>query len=813
MSGETAAMSAEEYRRFLDAKAAVAPQGGIIVTAAELNPHLKPHARVAAQWAMAGGRRAIFSAFGLQKTTTQLEIMRLMLKHHGGKALIVCPLGVRQEFIRDAQRYFPDEYALGPRFIRRTEDAADTGLYLTNYESVREGKLDPRSFTAVSLDEASCLRGLGGTKTFREMMGYFEGSGIYRFVATATPSPNDYIELLAYSAFLDVMQVSEAKTRFFKRNSEKADHLTIMPSKAREFWLWVCTWALFITKPSDVDPAFSDEGYDLPPLDVRWHEVPSDHDATIPNRDGQPPLFPDSAIGLVEASREKRASMATRISKMLDLIREAPDDHVVLWHDLEDERRAIKAAVPATVEVYGTQDLEERERRVLAFGDGEIKYLASKPILTGSGTNLQHHCHRELFLGISYKFNDLIQAIHRVYRFGQTQRVRIDLIYSEAEREIKRRVEQKWLQHNELVRQMTAIVREYGLTGVALAQELRRSIGVQRQEVSGRAFRLIQNDSIEECTRLEGDSVHLILTSIPFSTMYEYSPSLNDFGHNETNEAFWAQMDFLTPHLYRVLKPGRMAVIHVKDRIVPGGINGLGFQTVYPFHCDAITHYQRHGFAYLGMHTVATDVVRENAQTYRLGWSEQCKDGSRMGCGMPEYLLLFRKPPTDRSNGYADEPVLKAKPESLTPDGRVIPYDYDAGEVIPGTGYSRARWQIDAHGVQRSSGNGLLTIEEIQSLPHAEIYKRWRAESLSHIYDYERHVRLGEELERDKRLPSGFMLMPPHSRHQNVWTDVARMRSLNMTQQSKGRELHLCPLQFDIVERVINQLSMPGEKV
>src|SRR5687767_6925355 len=189
------------------------------------------------------------------------------------------------------------------------------------------------------------------------------------------------------------------------------------------------------------------------------------------------------------------------------------------------------------------------------------------------------------------------------------------------------------------------------------------------------------------------NSVDLILTSIPFSSQYEYTPSYNDFGHSESNAEFFKQMDFLTPELLRVLQPGRIAAIHVKDRIVPGGMTGLGFQTVYPFHCKCIEHYTSHGFAYIGMKTIVTDVVRENNQTYRLGWTEQCKDGSKMGVGMPEYLLLFRKPPSDTSNSYADDPVVKQKKL----------WDKKIDEWINPNGYSRARWQIDAHGFMRSS--------------------------------------------------------------------------------------------------------------
>lgn len=277
----------DPYLDFLRRKVPSAPATGFEVDLGDVNPRLPPHARAIVPWLLSGGRRALFASFGLQKTVTQLEAVRLAAQHADGVGLIVIPLGVRQEFRRDAVQHLG--WKEPPRFIRSIEECDSTGVYLTNYETVRDGKIDPRHFAASSLDEAACLRGFGGTKTFREFMRLFAGDGKtlnervrsagvrYRFVATATPSPNDYIELLAYAAYLDIMDVSAAKTRFFKRDSTKADQLTIHPHKEREFWLWVASWALFITKPSDLGPEYSDDGYVLPELDLRWHEVPSDH--------------------------------------------------------------------------------------------------------------------------------------------------------------------------------------------------------------------------------------------------------------------------------------------------------------------------------------------------------------------------------------------------------------------------------------------------------------------------------------------------------------------------------------------------------
>ena len=469
------------YEAFLKKKVQLDEGCGFDVPREEVNPILKPHQIDSVLWAVRGGRRAVFSSFGLGKTLTQLEIVRLILKYSGGgRGLIVVPLNVRGEFKRDAGLL-----GLKVTFVRSHEDAAADGIYLTNYESVRDGKFNPAGFKVVSLDEGSILRGLGGTKTFREFMRLYEGSSTYRFVATATPSPNEYIELLAYAAFLGIMDVGQAKTRFFKRNSEKADQLTIHPHKEREFWLWIASWALFVQRPSDL--GHSDDGYQLPPLDIRWHEIPTDHASAGQEKDGQRRLLREAALGVVDASREKRDSLGGRIRKLMEIRAEDPKAHRILWHDLEAERAALEASIPTAVSIYGTQDLEDREQAIADFSNGKIQELSAKPIIAGSGCNFQRHCSWAIFLGIGFKFNDLIQAIHRIQRFLQTKPVRIDFIYTEAEREIRKQLERKWVQHNELVANMTSIIREYGLSSAAMAGSLTGLLGSSGAKRAARA--------------------------------------------------------------------------------------------------------------------------------------------------------------------------------------------------------------------------------------------------------------------------------------------------------------------------------------
>jgi hypothetical protein len=434
--------------------------------------------------------------------------------------------------------------------------------------------------------------------------------------------------------------------------------------------------------------------------------------------------------------------------------------------------------------------LEERERRIVGFGDGEFRVLSTKPVIAGSGCNFQRHCHREIFAGIGFKFNDFIQAIHRVQRFQQPHPVRIDIVYSEAEREVLRTLQTKWQQHEELVQNMSEIIKRYGLSHLAMQETLARSIGVQRIEVKSDLFTVANNDCVEEAKLQPEASVDLIVTSIPFANHYEYSPSYNDFGHTGDNDHFWVQMDYLTPELLRILKPGRIYACHVKDRILFGNVTGAGAPTVSPFHCEAIMHGRKHGFDYMGLITIVTDVVRENNQTYRLGWSEQCKDGTKMGVGSPEYVVLFRKPQTDRSKGYADVPVAKSK-----------------------TDYTRAHWQVDAHAFWRSSGNRQITAEELAVLGPDKLASMFTKYSLQNVYDYEFHIRIGEELEARGALPSTFMSLAPGSHHPDVWHDVTRMLTLNSDQSRRAGEKHVCPLQFDIVDRLIDRYSNKGERV
>jgi len=795
-----------DYEKFLKNKVVIAPEFGMDVSNLQLTPKLFPHQKDIVHFCLKGGRRAIFASFGLGKTFMQLEIAKQIILETGRPFLIVCPLGVAGEFKRDNRKL---ETGYDIDYITDTDDfeTPNIQIYLTNYERIRKGDVNADWFGGVSFDEASILRNLQ-TETTNYVLNHFRKIK-YRFVATATPTPNDYIEILNYADYLGVISRGHALTRFFQRDSQKAGNLKLYENKKDEFWKWVSTWAAFINTPADL--GYDSTGYDLPELNIIEHCITYDLQYQPVDKWGVPILFKDNTKSLLEVSKEKRDSIPARMNKVSEIIEQYQDDSFIVWHHLEAERAILERNFKGTdyVSVYGSIPNIEKEKLVIDFSEGKHKYLLTKPKISGSGCNLQI-CHNMIFAGIDYKFNDFIQAIHREYRFGQEHVVNVHIVYTNNEYEVLKTLKEKWANHLELNKQMIELVKENGLNSELIKSQMERQIFKNSKKVVfPEGVTVYNNDTVivhSDKKEMPDNSVDLYLTSIPFGDHYEYSDNYNDFGHNHGNDNFFNQMDFLTPEMLRCLKPGRVAAIHVKDRIRYSYQNGTSFTTIADFSGQTVAHFQKHGFYLLGKITITTDVVSENNQTYRLGWSEQCKDASKMGVGLPEYILLFRKAPTHSDNSYGDKPVEHAKYLKDISDAKQF-HDKDL-ELYP-----KALWQLDAHAYQRSSGDRYLSKEDMKRMDVKKIVAKWKQINQSEIYDFKEHVRICEEMDELEKLSSTFMTLPVHGNSDYVWTDVNRMNTLNTHQANAKKEKHICPLQFDIVDRLINRYSMKGEVV
>jgi DNA modification methylase len=776
------------YLEFLEKKIVIAEDYGTNVNCDEINPKLLEHQKIIVDWAISGGRRAIFASFGLGKTMMQLEIAVQVSKITSKPFLIVMPLGVVGEFKDDLEFLYPNKSI---KYITDS-DVVDTVnpdiIYVTNYERIRKGDVTAELFGGVSFDEASILRNLK-TETTNYVLKHFSNVN-YRFVATATPTPNDFIEILNYADYLGVIDRGHALTRFFQRDSTKAGHLTLYPNKKEEFWKWVSTWAVFINRPSDL--GFDDTGYLLPKLNFTEILVNNITDEPIFNKRGDLVLFKDTTKSLVDVSREKSESIDLRVNKALEIVNNQPNENWILWHHLEAERNDINRKFKSynLKSVFGSQDNSEKEQLLIDFKHSKYQILSTKPKIAGSGCNFQHACNNMIFVGIDYKFNDFIQAIHRCYRFKQNKEVNVYAIFTQNEQDVLKALKEKWVNHIELQTEMINIVREYGLNTDKIKSDMKRQIFNNRRNAKISDATVFNEDTVIMHQEFDSNIFDMILTSIPFGDHYEYSDNYNDMGHNHGNDEFFKQMDFLTPNLLRCLKPGKVAAIHVKDRIRYSYQNGTSFTTIDDFSGKTVSHFTKHGFYLIGKITVTTDVVRENNQTYRLGWSEQCKDSTKMGVGLPEYILLFRKAPSENNNAYADEPCTKTKQE-----------------------YTRANWQLDAHAYWKSSGNRFLTLSEMKKMEVERIVKNWKKHNLENVYSFEEHLLACENLEQLSKLSALFMTLPSHSNSDMVWTDVNRMLTLNANQANRKKEKHICPLQLDLIERCITRFTMKGDLI
>ena len=781
------------YQEFLQSKIKVAVKAGINVDPDTLHESLRPDQRDVTAWALGLGAALVALDAGCGKTRIGIETMRQLQMKFGGKCLIATELGAMDTFT-DRDPEVGEAAAMGLQIDYVTSQAelmaSGCTICATNYERIRMGAFDFGQLTAVWLDEGNYVKNLASDTT--NMLQYELAKVRFKYIASATPSPNETLELINYAHVLGICDRGQILTRFFQRNSTKAGELTLHPQHEADFWLWVSSWCIAITSPSDI--GYNYPGFELPKLNLHWIEVKMDKQVEAgKDREGQYRAFADSRTDLSAAARIKRASINVRLAAAMDIVQQNPTDHFILWHHLNDERKALNKAFKG-VDVYGDisgdTNWQVREKHVVDFTKGNLKYLATKPEINGRGCNFQKHCSKCIFLGITDSFDELYQALKRIYRFYQKNEVDVWLIYTPEEYEVVQNIKRKWAEHDAMRDNMRELYKQYGLDHTRQIEEKKRSFKTNRVVYEGKDWQLINTDAVVEWAKQPENSVDLFVSSFPFGTHYEYTDKYNDFGHNEDNHAFIQQLGYLLPEMLRCLKPGRIAAIHLKNRIHYGSVTGNGFSIFHRFThmvCDAM---EAAGFYCMGFHYIPTDVVAENNQTYRLGYSEACKDATKMGAGIPEEIWIFRKAPTSNANAYADVPVTHNKAD-----------------------YSLANWQLDADAFWKSSGNRLLTPQQLKAYGIDKLQAWWKQFNSTTVYDYEEHVKLLQAIDEAGKLSRTFTTIPLRSNTDYVWNDVNRMHGLNLEQSRRKQQNHICPMPFDEVERLIEFYSMPGEVV
>lgn len=434
-------MSMDAYTAMVAAKGVTVPTSGIEAPR-KISARLFPFQRACVAWALERGRAALFEDCGLGKGPQQLEWARHVAEHTHGRVLILAPLAVAQQTVREGVKFnIPVAYAHDASEIREA-------ITVTNYE--RLDRFDAAAFSGVVLDESSILKAyMGPTK--RRLVEAFAPTP-FRLCCTATPAPNDYMELGNHSDFLGVLSSHEMLTRWFINDTSQAGTYRVKGHAVGPFWDWVSSWARCVGKPSDLG-AYKDDGFVLPPLTVHRHVI--DVDVT---RDRGERLFRLPDLSATSVHQEKRLTIGERAAKVAALVAAEPHEPWLIWCETDYEADALARAIPSAVDVRGSQSLEAKEGALMGFVDGTVRVLITKPKLAGFGLNLQH-CARVAFVGPTFSFEAYYQAIRRAWRFGQTRAVDVHVVMASTEVDVWNILTRKAEDHRAMQLEMFAAMR------------------------------------------------------------------------------------------------------------------------------------------------------------------------------------------------------------------------------------------------------------------------------------------------------------------------------------------------------------------
>lgn len=612
-------MGAADYDAFIKAKAATSVAVGF--EAKDLGGDLFDFQRAIVEWACRRGRAAIFADTGLGKTAMQTEWARQVNEHTGGDVLIAAPLCVAQQTVEEAAKF-----GIHVRYCRDQKDAKP-GITITNYEMLE--RFNPADFAGVVLDESSILKA-HDSKTRAKIVEMFRDTP-YRLSCTATPSPNDHMELGNQAEFLGVMTAAEMLAMFFIHDGGDTSQWRLKGHGKTRFWEWMSTWAVCIRNPADL--GFDGTRYVLPGLKMHEHIIESPE--ALPGQ-----LFSGIAQTLTERRDAKRGSLQERVKVAAELVN-SHSRPAIVWCHLNDESKALADAIPDAVEVTGSMTIDQKEAAIMAFTHGQKRVIVTKPSIAGFGMNWQH-CADVVFAGLDDSYESFYQAVRRCYRFGQFKVVNVHLVSAESEGAVKANLERKQAQADDMADSMVAHMRE--LTKQAIKGAEVEKSDYRRDVATGKDWTLHLGDCVEVAREMPDNSIDYSVFSPPFASLYTYSNSDRDMGNCKTTSEFYEHFRFLVRELYRVIKPGRLLSFHAMDLQTSkfrDGVIGL-----HDFTGELTRMFTEEGWIYHSKVTIWKDPVTAMQRTKALGLLHKTirKDSSMSRQGIADYLVTMRKP-------------------------------------------------------------------------------------------------------------------------------------------------------------------------
>jgi len=600
-------MTNKEYNEFLLTKQKTHINSGFDIDESELNSNMFDFQKFIVKRALKAGKYAIFADCGLGKTLMQLEWANQVVRHTNKPVLILAPLAVVGQTIQEGDKFGIDM----------------TNIHVNNYEQIEN--IDCTIYAGIVLDESSILKNFEGA-TKKLIIDNFKLTP-YKLACTATPSPNDPMELGNHSEFLDVMSRNEMLAMYFVHDGGETAKWRLKGHAIKLFYQFIGTWAIMLNKPQDI--GFEMVGYDLPRLNIYENQI------TTPKR-ANGSLFNDAIISATNFNSELRFTKLERLDEVVKIINDKPDENFIIWIKQNEEGELLKKLLPDAIEVKGSDTNEWKKEKLLGFANNEFRILITKTKIASFGMNYQN-CRNQIFASLDFSFEGLYQAMRRSYRFGQKNEVHIYLITTDTMANVKTAIDTKQKQFEIMQDEMSKAI------NANLAGQNTMTAVYDNETESNEYYTIKRGDSCQLITSIPNESIGLSVFSPPFAELYTYSNHIEDMGNSKDYKEFLTQFGFLIKELYRVMMSGRNVAVHCMDLPIQKGKEGyIGLRD---FSGMILQAFQDAGFIYASRVTIWKDPVIEMQRTKALGLlHKQIKKDSTMSrVGIPDYVMIFRK--------------------------------------------------------------------------------------------------------------------------------------------------------------------------
>ena len=607
------------YLEFLEKKKKHFVYSGFDIEDSELNKNMFDFQKFIVKRALKAGKYAIFADCGLGKTLMQLEWANQVSKFTNKPVLILAPLAVVGQTYQEGKKFGIDM----------------NNIHVQNYEQL--DNIDCSIYSGVVLDESSILKNFEGA-TKKQILDNFYNTP-YKLACTATPSPNDPMELGNHSEFLNIMTRNEMLAMYFIHDGGETSKWRLKGHATKLFYQFVGTWAIMLNKPSDI--GFNIEGYELPKLNITENQIKT------PKRENGS-LFNDAIISATNFNSELRLTKIERLDEVVNIINSKPNENFIIWIKQNEEGELLKKLLPDAIEVKGSDSNEWKKQKLLGFANNEFRILITKTKIASFGMNYQN-CKNQIFASLDFSFEGLYQAIRRSYRFGQKEEVNIYLITTDTMSNVKQSIDTKQKQFEIMQNEMNEAINA-NLKGNQMTQN-----SFDTESENNEWYDIKRGDSFSLILDLKDESIDSSIFSPPFSSLYTYSDSVEDLSNVLNHDEFYQHFEFMIPQLYRILKSGRHVGMHLTQ--LTTGIAKDGYYSIIDFRGEIIRLFQKYGFIFHGEVTIwkNPELAAIRTKNHQLMHGSTKKDSAIVRPGLADYLVIMRKP------GINNEPINNNK--------------------------------------------------------------------------------------------------------------------------------------------------------